>query len=51
MLAAPAAERHRHVKADAALRRELESVREQVLEHLLQAFGVGGDAAPKIGSA
>ena len=38
-----------HVEAHAALRGELERVRQQVLEHLLQALGVGDDAAAEIG--
>ena len=37
------------VEPDAALRRELERVRQQVLEHLLQPLGVGGDGAAEIG--
>ena len=49
MLRAPAAERHGDIEADAALRGELERVRKQVLEHLLQPLGVGGDAAAEIG--
>ena len=48
MLRAPAAERHGDVEANAALRSELECVRQQILEHLLQPFGVGGDGAPEI---
>ena len=37
------------IEADAALGGELERVRQQVLEHLLQPLGVGGDAAAEIG--
>ena len=49
MLRAPAAHRRRDVEAHAALRRELEGVGQQVLEHLLQPLGVGDDAAAEIG--
>src|SRR5262249_47942616 len=45
VIRAPAALRERDVEADAALRRGLERVRQQVLQHLLQTFGVGDDAA------
>ena len=45
MIRAPAADRGRHVQPHAAVLGELEGVRQQVLEHLLQALGVGGDAA------
>src|SRR5208282_972383 len=48
MLRAPTARRHGHVEANAALRRELEGIRKEVLEHLLQALGVGCDAAPEV---
>ena len=49
MSRAPAALDRRNAQAHAALGGELEGVREQVLEHLLQALGVGGDAASEIG--
>ena len=49
MLRAPAALRGRDAEPHAALRGELERVRQQVLQHLLQALGVGGDAAAEIG--
>src|SRR5262245_52679707 len=49
MLRAPAALRRRDAQPYAALRRELERVREQVLEHLLQALGIGDDAASERG--
>ncbi len=49
MLGAPAAESRRDIEADAALGGEFECVRQQVLEHLLQPLGVGGDAAAEIG--
>src|SRR5262249_51217973 len=45
----PAALNLRNVQAHAALRGELKCVRKQVLENLLQSFGVSGDAASKIG--
>ena len=37
-----------HVQAYAALRGELEGIRQQILEHLLQPLAVGRDAAPEI---
>ena len=49
MIAAPAADGGVDAKPNAALGGELECVRQQVLEHLLQPFGVGGDAAAEIG--
>ena len=48
MIRAPPARRHDDVKADAALRGELERIRQQIFEHLLQALAVGADAAPEI---
>src|SRR6516162_1209553 len=48
VIGAPAARRHRNVKAHTALRRELKGIRQQVLKDLLQAFAVGRDAATKI---
>ena len=48
MLGAPAAERGRDVEPHAAVLGELEGVRQQVLEHLLQALGIGDDAAPEM---
>ena len=49
MIRVPAADRGRHIEPHAALRGELERVRQQVLEHLLQPLGVGDDAAAEIG--
>src|SRR5262245_38334660 len=49
MIGAPAAERQRHVEAHAAVLGELEGVREQILEYLLQALGIGSDAAAEMG--
>ena len=48
MIGAPAAERGVDVETDAALRGEFESVGQQVLQHLLQPLGVGGDGAAEI---
>src|ERR1700733_6577708 len=48
-LIAPTMIREAHGKPHAALLRELESVRKQVLEHLLQALRVGDDAAHQLG--
>ncbi len=49
MIGAPAFERREHAQAHPALGGELERVRQQVLEHLLQALGVGDDAPVEIG--
>jgi len=46
---APAALDLRNAQPHAAFRGELERVRQQVLENLLQALGVGVDAASEIG--
>src|SRR4029450_4816861 len=46
---APAALDLGHTQPHAALRGEFERVRKQVLQNLLQALGIGGDAAPEIG--
>ena len=48
MFRAPAAERRRHGHAHAALGGELERVGQQVLQHLLQAFGIRHHAAAEI---
>src|SRR5580704_18342415 len=48
MLSAPATDRNVDVESNAALRRELERVRQQILKHLLQALSVGGDRTPEI---
>src|SRR5579859_5270548 len=48
MIAAPAAQCGADIEPDAALRGELEGVRQEVLQDLLQAFGVGEDAASEI---
>ena len=47
MLGAPAADGGGDTEADAALLGELERIREQVLQHLLQPLGVGDDAAAR----
>ena len=49
MLGAPAALHLGNAQAHAPLRGELERVRKQVLENLLQALGIGGEAASEIG--
>src|SRR3954469_25997549 len=49
MLGAPAAKRGRYAETHAAFGGELEGVGQQVLQDLLQALGVGDDAAPEIG--
>ena len=49
MLGAPTAMRRRNIEPHAALGSELECIREQVFEHLLQALRIGGDAAPEVG--
>src|SRR5262249_185736 len=49
MLRTPAALHLGNAQAHAALRGELERVRKQVLENLLQALGIGGEAASEIG--
>src|SRR4029077_12691672 len=49
MLAAPAAARDTYVRAHAAPLGELERVREQILQHLQQALGVGGNRPPQTG--
>src|SRR5262249_25606093 len=46
---APAADRSRHVQAHAAVFGELEGIRQQVFQHLLQPLGIGCDAAPEMG--
>ena len=48
MIFAPAASRHGHRQSHAAVLGELECVREQILQHLLQALGVGNQAARKM---
>src|SRR5271165_502378 len=45
MIGTPAADDRRNTELDAALLSELKGVGEQVLEHLLQALGVGDKAA------
>src|ERR1700712_5893860 len=45
----PAPHCRRNTEANAALGGELEGVREQILQHLLQTLGVGDDAASQIG--
>ncbi len=47
MVRAPTAEHSIDVEPDAALRRKFERVRQQVLEHLLQALCIRSDGAPK----
>src|ERR1700759_1541167 len=49
MIGVPAARRRRNSQLDAAVGRELERVRKQILEHLLEALRVGDDAALEIG--
>src|ERR1700710_2319765 len=49
MLRAPAAQGRRYAEANAALGGELEGVRQQVFQHLLQTLRVGDDAAAEIG--
>ena len=49
VIRAPAADRRRDVQPHAALLGELERVRQQVLEHLLQRLESVVDAAPEIG--
>ena len=49
MVGAPAAGRRRDREPHAALVGELEGVRQQVLQHLLQALRVGDDAAIELG--
>src|SRR5262245_16270403 len=49
VLLTPASDRSRSVEAYAAVFGELEGVRQEVLEHLLQALGVGHDVAVEIG--
>ena len=48
VVGAPAADRGRDLEPHAALLGELERVRQQVLQHLLQALGVGDDAAAEL---
>jgi hypothetical protein len=48
MLRVPAGPRGDHAHPDATLGGELESIGQQVLQHLLQPLGVGDDAAPDI---
>ena len=48
-IGAPAAYRGGNIEADTALRRELERIRQQVLQHLLQTLRIGDDTAPEIG--
>ena len=48
VLGAPAADGGRHVQPHAALGGELERVRQQVLQHLLQPLGVGDHAAGEV---
>ena len=45
---APAAQRRRDLETHAALLGELEGVRQQVLQNLLQALGIGHDAAVEV---
>src|SRR5262249_31799831 len=49
MFRAPAVLHFGDAQPYAALRGEFESVRKQVLENLLQALGIGGQAASEIG--
>src|SRR6202451_4368264 len=49
MLGAPAAESRGDIEPHTALPGELERVRQQVLEHLLQPLGVDGNGAAEIG--
>src|SRR5258706_628678 len=49
MLGAPASHRGRNVQSHAAFCRELERVRQQVFQHLLQPLRIGDDAAAQIG--
>ena len=49
MFGAPAAEGGRDAEANPAFGGELEGVRQQVLQHLLQALRVGDDAASEVG--
>ena len=49
MFGAPAAHGRRNAEAHAALGGKLERVRQQILQHLLQALGVGDDTASQIG--
>ena len=49
MIGRPAALRQPDMEADAALRRELERVRQQVLQHLHQALRVGVELAAQAG--
>src|SRR5260221_539312 len=48
VLGAPSAQRRRHRQPDAAFGGELEGIRQQVLQHLLQALGVGHHAAGEV---
>src|SRR5262249_7270181 len=48
VLRAPPALRLQNAQPNASLRRELERIRQQVLEHLLQSLGVGRDAVAEI---
>src|SRR6185312_7840983 len=48
MIAAPASHGGGDFQLDAAFRRKLESVGEEVFQNLLQTFGVGDDAAPEV---
>src|ERR1700730_11126765 len=45
MVRGPAARRGRYAKADAAMLGEFDGVRQQIFQHLLQAFSVGDYAA------
>ena len=48
MLGTPADGGDTHVQAHAAVLGELERVREQILQYLQQALGVGGDRPPQV---
>src|SRR5258706_4085883 len=49
MLGAPASHRGRNVQSHAAFRRELERVRQQVVQPLLEPLRIGDEAAAQIG--
>jgi hypothetical protein len=48
MVGSPAAYHGRYAELDAALRCELESIGQEVLENLLQPLGVGAEARPEV---
>src|ERR1700692_2361574 len=50
MLFAPSALSRAHRQPNASLFRELERIRQQVFQYLLQTLGVGDDAASKMGT-